>query len=62
MKWSVGDMAKKRALLTPDKTALIFEDEGFTFRKINEEVNRTAHFLQRTGLRKGDRCGSSELS
>jgi fatty-acyl-CoA synthase len=55
MQWSVGKIMSKRALLTPWKTAVIFEDVPIPYRALNEEVNRIAHFLQDRGVKKGDR-------
>ncbi|MGV8073481.1 MAG: class I adenylate-forming enzyme family protein [Syntrophobacteraceae bacterium] len=55
MQWSVGKIMSKRALLMPEKPAVIFEDRPVTYRMLNEEVNRLSHFLQHKGLKKGDR-------
>ena len=53
--WNVGDISRKRAQITPDKTAILFEDQPIPYRELNEGVNRCAHLLQKKGLRKGDR-------
>jgi len=53
--WNVGYIAVKRAALTPDQTAFIYEDKPFTYKELNETVNRFANFLQKKGVRKGDR-------
>ncbi len=53
--WNIGYIAKQQAASIPDNVALIFEDVPITFRQLNQEVNRTAHFLQGLGLEKGDR-------
>ncbi|MDX9786135.1 MAG: AMP-binding protein [Desulfobacterales bacterium] len=45
----------KRAMLAPQKTAVIFEDEPVSYRALNDEVNQLSHFFQDKGLRKGDR-------
>ena len=55
MEWSVGSIARKRAGLMPEKSALIFEDQPITYRQLNEEANRVAHYFQSAGLKKGDR-------
>lgn len=55
MEWNIGCIATKRARLTPNKPALIYEDMPITYRKLNEETNRAAHYLQKLGLKKGDR-------
>lgn len=55
VEWGVGYISYKRALLTPDKTAVIFEDKPYTYRQLNEGVNRCAHMMQKKGMKKGDR-------
>jgi fatty-acyl-CoA synthase len=52
-----ADWLEKRALLTPDRVALIDGPGGpeLTFREWNARVNRTANFLQELGVNKGDR-------
>lgn len=55
MQWNIGYIAKKRAKLSCNKPALIYEDTPVTYGKLNEETNRAAHYLQRLGLKKGDR-------
>jgi len=55
LQWDIGFIARKRAETSGDKTAFIFEDRAFTYRALNEGVNRAAHLLQMKGLQKGDR-------
>ncbi|MEW6077289.1 MAG: AMP-binding protein [Thermodesulfobacteriota bacterium] len=55
IEWNVGYITYKRALMTPEKVAIIFEDEPVTYRQLNEGVNRCAHMLRQMGLKKGDR-------
>ncbi|GAB6161765.1 long-chain fatty acid--CoA ligase [Desulfothermus naphthae] len=55
MEWNVGYIMSKRAMLTPDKTALIYEDVPITYKELNKRVNQVAHYLQQKGLKKGDR-------
>ncbi|WP_300465140.1 AMP-binding protein [Desulfobacula sp.] len=55
MKWNTGKILSKREALTPDKIAIIFEDTPVTYRALNREANRVAHFFQEKGLEKGDR-------
>jgi fatty-acyl-CoA synthase len=55
VQWDVGYIIRKRALKNANKTAIIFEDEPVTYGALNEGVNRCAHFLQKKGLKKGDR-------
>ena len=53
--WNVGYIVQKRAEMSPDKPAIIFEDAPVTYKELNEGVNRTAHFLRKSGIRNGDR-------
>ena len=62
MEWSVGNITKKRAFLTPDKPAIIFEGVTVSYQEINQGVNRVAHYLQRSGLKKGDRIAVDFLN
>lgn len=39
----------------PNKPALIFEDQVFTYRHLDEQVNRMANVLHGLGLQRGDR-------
>jgi fatty-acyl-CoA synthase len=55
MKWSIGKIASKRALFSPQKSAIIYEDRPINYKRLNEDVNRLANFLRAKGLRKGDR-------
>jgi long-chain acyl-CoA synthetase len=41
--------------LFPDKTALIFEEKSFTYRKLDEMCNQIANGLSRLGIAAGDR-------
>jgi fatty-acyl-CoA synthase len=55
MEWDVGKIASKRAMLNPEKAAVIYEDISVTYKMLNDETNRIAHFFQDKGLKKGDR-------
>jgi len=55
MTWNIGKIISKRAQFTPKKIAFYFEDKPVTYKDLNEETNRFAHFLQSKGLKKGDR-------
>jgi o-succinylbenzoate---CoA ligase len=48
---------KKRAVLTPDRTALYFHDETITFKELFDRSLVTAGKLQAQGLRKDDFAG-----
>jgi len=63
---NVGDWIRKRGQISADHTAVIFEDnrkEGkptytFTYRELNERVNRLANALLEKGICKGDRVAT----
>ena len=48
--------------MTPDKAAIIFEDQPITFKEFNEETNRAAHYLMSLNLKKGDRVAILALN
>ncbi len=63
---NVGDWIRKRGQISSDVTAVVFEDnrrEGnptcrFTYKQLNERVNRLAHVLLEKGITKGDRVAA----
>ena len=62
MKWSIGKIASKRASLSPDDIAIIYEDRPITYKALNYEVNRVANFFKDKGLKKGDRISVALLN
>jgi len=57
LEWNIGYIPYKRALISPEKTAIIFEDVPVTYRQLNEGINKAAHMLEKKGIKKGDRLG-----
>jgi o-succinylbenzoate---CoA ligase len=57
MEHRIPNWLKKRASLTPDRTALIFEDRNYTFKQIYEASLRTASQLAGMGAEKGSLVG-----
>ncbi len=53
--WNVGRIISKRNLLSSDKTALIFEDQSFSYKELNDGVNRCVNLLCSKGIGFGDR-------
>ena len=53
----LGFMLTRRAASTPDRTALIFRDESWSFGELNRLTNRVAHGLHAGGVNPGDRVG-----
>jgi fatty-acyl-CoA synthase len=53
----IGDWAKRRALLTPNREALYdnIEKKSYTFKDFNLRANKLARLLSNEGISKGDR-------
>jgi len=62
MKWDVGFALRKRSMITPEKTAFIYEDKAVTYRELNEGTNRCVRLFQDMGLKKGDRISVDLLN
>jgi len=54
---NIGDLLARNANKFPHKTAVVAETRSFSFRELNDRVNRLANSLLDSGLRKGDRIG-----
>lgn len=54
---NVGNWLFKRSLISPEKTAIVFEDRRLTYRAMNQRVNRLSQALLSADLRLGDRVG-----
>jgi fatty-acyl-CoA synthase len=52
---AVGDFLKRSALRSPEKTALVFRNIRWTYRELNQRVNRFAHSMAQIGVLRGDR-------
>jgi fatty-acyl-CoA synthase len=55
MKWNIGLIMSKWAMLAPEKHALIYEDTPISYLEMNHRINRVANYLQGMGCKKGDR-------
>ncbi len=62
MKINIGAFLAKRALISPDKEGLVFEDVRLTFSELNARANRLAHTMQALGVGHGDRVGILALN
>ena len=51
----VGDIIRRNARRFPKKTALIFEETSYTFKELDDRVNRLANGILSLGHKKGDR-------
>ncbi len=48
--------------ICPDRLAIIFEGNRYTFGQLNERVNRLANALKRLGVEKGDRVAFFQVN
>ena len=55
---NIGNLLSRNARYNPDKLALIFEDQRYTYRQFNQNVNQLANALQDMGIRKGDKIAT----
>jgi len=55
VEFNIGINLRKWSERDPEKVAIIYEDKPITYRMLNEGANRVAHYLQKKGLKKGDR-------
>jgi fatty-acyl-CoA synthase len=58
----IGFWLTRRAALTPRNTALIYEDEAWTYAEFNRRANILAHALRALGVNHGDRVGYLDLN
>jgi non-ribosomal peptide synthetase component F len=54
---SMSEQFEAQVERTPGATALVYGDEQFSYRELNERANRLAHFLIESGVRAEDRIG-----
>src|SRR5687768_11788127 len=52
---TLGDTLRRSARRSPERLALRFEDQTWTYAKLDSDVNRVAHGLAGIGIVKGDR-------
>ncbi len=62
MKINIGYLLFKRALLEPEKEALVIGDVRRTYKELNLRSNRLAHAMKRLGIRPGDRVAVLALN
>ncbi|MFI7143743.1 long-chain fatty acid--CoA ligase [Nonomuraea sp. NPDC050022] len=51
----IGGWPARRAMMSPDRTAFVFEDRSLTYAEVHERVTRVAARLRDSGVRAGDR-------
>jgi acyl-coenzyme A synthetase/AMP-(fatty) acid ligase len=52
---TVGGMLRKKAFLTPERTAVVWKEKEWTFRELNTEVNRLSNSFREIGISRGER-------
>ncbi|MGK7927269.1 MAG: AMP-binding protein, partial [Spirulina sp.] len=52
---NIAQNVERGAKFVPNKSALLFEGKTFTYRELNELVNRAANSLQALDVKRGDR-------
>ena len=62
MEWNIGYTVKKWAMMTPNKTAIIYEDNPITYKDLDNGANQVANFLKDKGLKNGDRIAVDVLN
>ena len=55
---NIGTLLRRHAQYRPEKLALIFEDQRFTYREYNANVNRLANAFLDMGIKKGDKIAT----
>ncbi|MCB8937627.1 MAG: AMP-binding protein [Ardenticatenaceae bacterium] len=55
---NIGTLLPRHAIYRPDKTAVIFKEQQFTYFQFNQRVNRIANALVTLGLQKGDKLAT----
>ena len=53
----LNDLIENSAKKTPEKTAIIFEDQLISYSDFYDDINTAAHMLLEFGIRHGDRVG-----
>ena len=53
-KYSIGLRIEEHAAKFPDNIALLFEEEKYTHKEFNENINRYANYFLKYGLKRGD--------
>ena len=53
-KYSIGLRTEEHARDYPDSLALLYEDEKYTHKEYNEQINRYSNYFLKLGLKRGD--------
>jgi fatty-acyl-CoA synthase len=58
----IGYWITRRATLSPQRTALVYEDQSVTYAELDRHVSRAAHALRALGVNHGDRVAYLDLN
>ena len=53
----IHELIEAQAQASPDRAALLFEDQTLTYAELNKKANQLAHFLLKKGVQRGDLVG-----
>src|SRR5665213_3402710 len=60
---NLSDLIERNAAFTPDKTAIIFEGEAFSYRALHDRIEQAARALKAEfGVNRGDRVAILSLN
>ncbi len=51
----LGGLVERNARMVPDKEGIIYQENRYTWKKVNERVNTVSHALMEAGVKKGDK-------
>ena len=51
----LGGLVARNARTVPDKEGIIYQDNRYTWKEVNDRVNTVAHALLASGVKKGDK-------
>ncbi|MDN5548436.1 MAG: AMP-binding protein, partial [Rhodococcus sp. (in: high G+C Gram-positive bacteria)] len=54
MQFNLADVFETVASSVPDRVALTYEGENFSYAELDAEANRTANLLAQAGISRGD--------
>lgn len=54
---TISELFEEQVLKTPDKIAVIYDDNSLTYSEINSKANNLAHFLLKYNIKNGDVIG-----
>jgi fatty-acyl-CoA synthase len=58
----LGHWIARRAALSPQRIALVYEEQSITYAEFNRHINRAAHALRALGVNHGDRVAYLDLN